>query len=78
MLYEVITVVALPEPFAVQEAMDVAEVVAGVDDAVATVLALDHMRILPSMLAAAATGAFDARLFRIFYRARRNYRNNFV
>ena len=35
---------------------------------------LDHMRILPSLLAAAATGAFDARLFRIFYRARRNYR----
>lgn len=36
--------------------------------------ALDHMRILPSVLAAAATRAFDARLFRTFYRARRNYR----
>lgn len=36
--------------------------------------ALDHMRILPSVLAAAATGTFDERLFRIFYRARRNYR----
>ncbi|MDH5528691.1 MAG: phosphoadenosine phosphosulfate reductase [Paracoccaceae bacterium] len=37
-------------------------------------LALDTMRILPSILAAAATGHFDERLFRIFYRARRNYR----
>ena len=36
--------------------------------------ALDHMRILPSMLAAAATSSFDSALFRIFYRARRNYR----
>lgn len=36
--------------------------------------ALDHMRILPSVLAAAASGAFDARLFRTFYRTRRNYR----
>lgn len=36
--------------------------------------ALDHMRILPSVLAAAATGAFDERLFRTFYRVRRNYR----
>lgn len=36
--------------------------------------ALDDMHILPSMLAAAATGAFDERLFRTFYRARRNYR----
>ncbi|MCB2115384.1 MAG: phosphoadenosine phosphosulfate reductase [Rhodobacteraceae bacterium] len=36
--------------------------------------ALDQMRILPSMLAAAATHSFDASLFRIFYRARRNYR----
>jgi hypothetical protein len=32
------------------------------------------MRILPSMLAAACTGDFDARMFSIFYRARRNYR----
>ena len=36
--------------------------------------ALDHMRILPSMLAAAATESFDPSLFRIFYRTRRNYR----
>jgi hypothetical protein len=36
--------------------------------------ALDTMRILPSIIAAAATGHFDERLFRIFYRARRNYR----
>ena len=36
--------------------------------------ALDTMRILPSILAAAATSSFDERLFRIFYRARRNYR----
>ncbi|WP_413870911.1 phosphoadenosine phosphosulfate reductase [Albidovulum sp.] len=35
--------------------------------------ALDQMRVLPSVLAAAATGAFDAQLFRTFYRARRNY-----
>ncbi len=35
--------------------------------------ALDQMRMLPSMLAAAATGAFDAKLFRTFYRGRRNY-----
>ncbi|OYX41341.1 MAG: hypothetical protein B7Z02_16105 [Rhodobacterales bacterium 32-67-9] len=35
---------------------------------------LDQMRILPSLLAAAATGAFDAHMFRIFYRSRRNYR----
>jgi hypothetical protein len=37
-------------------------------------LALDEMHILPSMLAAACTGSFDARMFSIFYRARRNYR----
>jgi hypothetical protein len=35
--------------------------------------ALDGMRILPSILTAAGTGAFDARLFRTFYRSRRNY-----
>lgn len=35
---------------------------------------LDEMHILPSMLAAACTGAFDARMFAIFYRARRNHR----
>ncbi len=36
--------------------------------------ALDEMHILPSMLAAACTGTFDARMFSIFYRSRRNYR----
>lgn len=36
--------------------------------------ALDEMHILPSMLAAACTGSFDAHMFAIFYRARRNYR----
>lgn len=36
--------------------------------------ALAQMRILPSILAAAGTESFDAALFRIFYRARRNYR----
>ncbi len=36
--------------------------------------ALDEMHILPSMLAAACSGAFDARMFSIFFRARRNYR----
>ena len=36
--------------------------------------ALDEMHVLQSMLAAACTGAFDARMFAIFYRARRNYR----
>ncbi len=35
---------------------------------------LVEMRILPSVLAAAGTKSFDERLFRIFYRARRNYR----
>lgn len=35
--------------------------------------ALDAMRILPSMLAAACSDAFDERLFRTFYRGRRNY-----
>lgn len=35
---------------------------------------LVEMRILPSVLSAAATRSFDERLFRIFYRARRNYR----
>jgi len=37
-------------------------------------VSLDEMHILPSMLAAACSGAFDARMFSIFYRARRNYR----
>lgn len=37
-------------------------------------VALDEMHILQSTLAAACTGAFDARMFAIFYRARRNYR----
>ncbi len=36
--------------------------------------ALDEMHVLQSMLTAAGTGAFDARMFAIFYRARRNYR----
>lgn len=36
--------------------------------------ALDEMHILQSMLAAACTGAFDAHMFSIFYRARRNHR----
>ncbi|HQU67250.1 MAG TPA: phosphoadenosine phosphosulfate reductase [Albidovulum sp.] len=36
--------------------------------------ALDEMHILQSMLAAACSGAFDAHMFAIFYRARRNYR----
>ncbi|MGB3314216.1 MAG: phosphoadenosine phosphosulfate reductase [Albidovulum sp.] len=36
--------------------------------------ALMEMRILPSVLSAACTSTFDERLFRIFYRARRNYR----
>lgn len=36
--------------------------------------ALMEMRILPSVLSAACTNTFDERLFRIFYRARRNYR----
>lgn len=36
--------------------------------------ALTEMHILPSMLAAACTGTFDARMFAIFYRARRNHR----
>lgn len=36
--------------------------------------ALDEMHILQSMLAAACTGAFDAHMFAIFYRARRNHR----
>lgn len=35
--------------------------------------ALDAMRVLPSVLTTACTGSFDARLFRIFYRTRRNY-----
>ena len=35
--------------------------------------ALDGMRVLPSVLAAACTGALDATLFRTFYRARRNF-----
>ncbi|MFN0113170.1 MAG: phosphoadenosine phosphosulfate reductase [Paracoccaceae bacterium] len=35
--------------------------------------ALDGMRVLPSLLTAACTGALDAALFRAFYRARRNY-----
>jgi hypothetical protein len=35
--------------------------------------ALFEMQILPSVLSAAATGSFDARLFSTFYRARRNY-----
>lgn len=35
---------------------------------------LIEMRILPSVLSAASTASFDERLFRIFYRARRNYR----
>ncbi|MEZ5779950.1 MAG: phosphoadenosine phosphosulfate reductase [Paracoccaceae bacterium] len=37
-------------------------------------VALDQMRILPSMLAAASSDALDERLFAIFYRSRRNYR----
>ncbi|SPH17387.1 hypothetical protein DEA8626_00905 [Defluviimonas aquaemixtae] len=36
--------------------------------------ALEAMRILPSVLTTACTGSFDRHLFRIFYRARRNYR----
>ncbi|MGB7322062.1 MAG: phosphoadenosine phosphosulfate reductase [Albidovulum sp.] len=36
--------------------------------------AMDQMRILPSILVAACTGNFDEKLFRIFYRGRRNYR----
>jgi hypothetical protein len=36
--------------------------------------ALLDMRILPSVLSAACTNTFDERLFRIFYRTRRNYR----
>ena len=36
-------------------------------------LALSEMQILPSVLTAAASGAFDAKLFRTFYRARRNH-----
>ncbi|MCB2129366.1 MAG: phosphoadenosine phosphosulfate reductase [Rhodobacteraceae bacterium] len=36
--------------------------------------ALGQMRVLPSILAAACTNSFDDHLFRIFYRARRNYR----
>jgi len=36
-------------------------------------VALDGMRILPSILTAAGTGAFDAHLFWTFYRSRRNY-----
>lgn len=36
--------------------------------------ALDEMHVLQSMLAAACSGAFDAHMFAIFYRARRNYR----
>ncbi|MCB2110722.1 MAG: phosphoadenosine phosphosulfate reductase [Defluviimonas sp.] len=35
--------------------------------------ALEEMRILSSLLAAATTGTFDERLFAIFYRGRRNY-----
>lgn len=35
--------------------------------------ALDGMRVLPSLLTAACTGALDAQLFRAFYRARRNF-----
>jgi hypothetical protein len=35
--------------------------------------ALEGMRVLPSVLAAAGSGAFDARMFRTFYRMRRNY-----
>lgn len=35
--------------------------------------ALEGMRILPSILTAAGTGAFDAHLFWTFYRSRRNY-----
>ncbi|GAB4388775.1 MAG: hypothetical protein Kow0045_23420 [Albidovulum sp.] len=36
--------------------------------------ALDAMRVLPSILAAACSDAFDAALFWTFYRIRRNYR----
>ena len=36
-------------------------------------LALSEMQILPSVLTSAAAGAFDAKLFRSFYRARRNH-----
>ena len=36
--------------------------------------ALEQMRVLPSILTTACTGSFDAKLFYIFYRARRNYR----
>ena len=35
--------------------------------------ALEQMRMLPSILTAAATGAFDEALFRTFYRVRRNH-----
>lgn len=35
--------------------------------------ALEEMRVLPSILAAAGTGSFDAALFRTFYRSRRNH-----
>jgi len=35
--------------------------------------ALDGMRVLPSVLTAAATGTLDERLFRTFYRSRRNH-----
>lgn len=35
--------------------------------------ALEGMHILPAMLKAACSGAFDAKLFRTFYRSRRNY-----
>lgn len=35
--------------------------------------ALEDMRVLPSVLAAAGSGAFDARMFRTFYRMRRNH-----
>lgn len=38
-----------------------------------TAAALDGMRVLPSVLQAAAMGALDRTLFRTFYRSRRNF-----